>query len=139
METPNQVKRLIIRRCKPLKSNTSCFLLFLIFLTGCSVNEQIQPVERHSLYPSLPYAPVVVWNNIGYVVSDELIPQSKVGNQFGEVKRYIDPNQSMPEKDGDSTVAPIGSKLYEIKSTSIEDGFVVQINNEYRMATHYKP
>lgn len=65
--------------------------------------------------------------------------QEMIGKEIGEVKRYVDPYKSMPVKDEDSTVAPVGSKLFEIKGGSVLKAFAVRFNGEYRKVQPYKP
>jgi len=115
-----------------LKISINIILLFSFFLTGCSS-------EKSSEYPILPYPHVVVWDNKAYVVTDETISKNSLGRQFGEVKRYIDPNKSMPEKNEDSTIAPVGSKLFEINNVDITKSFAVEINGRFRKTIYSEP
>lgn len=113
-------------------------LLSVSILTGCSQN-QANKATHSSIMPSLPSPPVIVWENVGYVVESETIPKEMIGKEIGEVKRYVDPYKSMPVKDEDSTVAPVGSKLFEIKGVSVRKAFAVQFNGEYRKVQRDEP
>lgn len=106
--------------------------MFTLLLVSC--NEK-SPKE----YPVLPYPEVVVWDNKAYVVSEETVSKDMVTEEFGEVKRYIDPYEKLPEKDGDSTIAPAGSKLYLLKDSNLKDGFAVKINGKFYKAYYNEP
>ncbi|MBC8080414.1 MAG: hypothetical protein H7X86_08720 [Gorillibacterium sp.] len=118
-----------------MKYLINIILLISILLTGCTIGKGSSKSE----YPNLPAQPVVVWNSIGYLVTDETISKNSIGKQLGEVKRYFDPNKAFPEKDEDSTIAPVGSKLYEINDVDVKNGFAVEMNGKFRKATHFEP
>lgn len=122
-------------RLKSLRILLNIILLFSVILTGCSIGKGSSKSE----YPILPAQPVVVWNDIGYLVTDETVSESSIGKQLGEVKRYFDPNKAFPEKDEDSTIAPVGSKFYEINDVDVKNGFAVEINGHLRKATNTEP
>ncbi|WP_054940604.1 hypothetical protein [Paenibacillus ihuae] len=102
-------------------------VLIAISLIGCSNNKE-------SEHPLLPYPPVVVWDNKAFVVTENTIQEDQVGEIVGTVKRYIDPNKAVPERDGDSTIAPVGSEFYQIKGQEVTSIIAVLINGEYRKA-----
>lgn len=78
-----------------------------------------------SEYPLLPYPPVVVWDNKAYLVIDDTIQKDQTGERIGTVKRYIDPTKALPEFDGDSTIAPVGSEFFVINGKDIAAGFAL--------------
>lgn len=110
----------------------SFFILLTVLLAGCGDSNKSEP-------PLLPYPHVVVWDKKAYVVTEATVGQKDLGEQIGVVKRYIDPNKAFPEKNEDSTIAPVGSKLYEITNIDIKDAFAVEFNGQFRKAEYYEP
>jgi hypothetical protein len=110
-----------------IKATLSLVILSTVYLPGCSGKADKE-------YPLLPYPPVVVWENKAYVVTEDTIQEDQISEQIGVVKRYIDPSKGVPELDGDSTIALVGSKLYEIKGLSTTSVFAVFFGEEYRKA-----
>ncbi|MDQ0194907.1 NisI/SpaI family lantibiotic immunity lipoprotein [Paenibacillus wynnii] len=107
-------------------------IFLIVIISGCSNEEATEN-------PLLPYPQVVVWDKKAYVVTNEIVAQVDIGQKLGEVKRYIDPNKSLPEKNEDSTIAPVGSKLYEIKNSDLKQEFAVEINGQLRKAIYNAP
>ncbi|MDQ0196683.1 NisI/SpaI family lantibiotic immunity lipoprotein [Paenibacillus wynnii] len=107
-------------------------IFFIVILAGCSNNKATE-------YPLLPYPEVVVWDNKSYVVTDEIVSQLSIGQKLGHVKRYIDPTIALPEKNEDSTIAPVGSTIYEIKGRDLKYEFAVEINGQLRKAVYNEP
>lgn len=115
----------------PMKSILCLLIILSVLIMGCT--------NKNTDYPLLPYPPVIVWDIKAYVVTDEKVERNSIGKQFGEVKRYVDPTKALPEKNEDSTIAPVGSKLYEIKGTDIKNAFAVEMNGELRIAKYSEP
>lgn len=107
---------------------TFILIVFIIIFQGCSLK------DNTTEYPVLPYPPVIVWNNKAYVVTDDTIAAERIGKEIGTVKRYIDPDKSLPEQDGDSTIAPKGSTFYEVEGQDEASVIAVLIEGEYRKA-----
>jgi hypothetical protein len=112
---------------KIIKAILLTLFLSAIILVGCSG-------QTESEYPLLPYPPVVVWDNKAYFVTEEVIQEDQIGEQIGVVKRYIDPNKAMPEFDGDSTIAQVGSGFYQINGLEMSNFLAIYIDNEFRKA-----
>lgn len=96
-------------------------VLILVLFTACSSNN----VSKSS-YPA-----VVAWNYVIYGLSIETVPSDKIGFEIGQVKRTV---SAMPEKNGDSNIASVGSKLYTLKNISTEKAIVVKIDGKYYKA-----
>ncbi|MEK5494090.1 hypothetical protein MKZ24_25660 [Paenibacillus sp. FSL R7-0297] len=107
---------------------TFILIVFILVLQGCSLK------DNTTEYPVLPYPPVIVWNNKAYVVTDDTIAAERIGKEIGTVIRYIDPDKSLPEKDGDSTIAPKGSPFYEVEGQDEASVIAVLFEGEYRKA-----
>ncbi|REK71735.1 hypothetical protein [Paenibacillus paeoniae] len=108
-------------------------LLFLLpLLAGCG---NTAPAEK----ALLPYPPVVVWDNKAYVVTDKIVLSENVGDQIGAVKRYIDPAKNFPERDEDSTSAPVGSGLFQIQGLNLKQTLAVEWNGVFFQAEHDEP
>lgn len=107
-------------------------LLFSNFLISCGHNKQTDNVI-------LPYPPVIVWENKAYVFTDIIVPADELGNKIGEVKRYVDPTKHSPEKNGDSTLAQVGSSFFEIKGLDPKRSFAVELNGKCIKVEYYEP
>lgn len=105
-------------------------LCITCLLTGCGTRTE------NAL---LPYPPVVVWDNKAYVVSNNIVSEEELSDKIGEVKRFIDPNKKFPEKNEDSTIAPVGSGLFSIIDLDVKDALAVEISGQYVKAEYYEP
>ncbi|WP_150271615.1 hypothetical protein [Paenibacillus tepidiphilus] len=103
-------------------------VLAAVMLTGCS------SANTTSEYPLLPAPPVIVWENKSYVVSELTVEEEKLDQHIGTVKRFIDPQKAFPERDEDSTIAPVGSKFYTVKDYDSSSLLAVYRDGEYRKA-----
>jgi hypothetical protein len=108
-----------------MKLLLSIFIM-MILSVGCST----QKTGDDSTSASYPSAVFV--NNILYGLSVEIVTQDKLGIQLGVVKRKVEP---MPTENGESNEAPVGSKIYEIKSVDPSEAIAVEIYGEYRKAS----
>ena len=119
-----------------MKWLTSKIMLIVILLpliwTACTDKKKTE-------YPLLPYPPVIVWDNKAYVVTEETVAKDQIGEQLGEVKRYINPAEAMPEKNEDSTIAPVGSKLYKVNGKDVAKAFAVECNSQYLLTAYSDP
>lgn len=119
--------------------NLLFILPFLVLLIGCT-NGNNTSGNNTSEYPLLPYPHVIVWDNKAYVIlENETLSIEDIGEQIGEVKRYIDPNEKSPEEDEDSTFAPVGSKIFALKNESIKTSIAVEMNGKFLKAIHTEP
>ncbi|QOY34650.2 NisI/SpaI family lantibiotic immunity lipoprotein [Anaerobacillus isosaccharinicus] len=95
--------------------------------------------NSQSSYPSLPYGDAVVWDNKAFSVTEEIVSPDSLDMEIGEVKRYIDGNKQLPEKDLDSTIAPVGSKLFKIKDMNLKEVLAIELNGKFYKAVHSEP
>lgn len=104
--------------------NTS---IILLILTGCAIS----PSETHT---SVEWSDVVVWNDKTYSFNDEKNIQEeyrRINEEIGVISFSVvgskeESNPRYQLKNGESTFANEGSKIYSLKGLSIEDFIFVQ-------------